>query len=406
MDDARADSQTSRADAGGGGRTMRVLLWSPPGSGEGRYGGVRTYSARLYAAAPSGTVRVTLAHGAGDQPAWPRYERQHLVSPLFPRSTLLRRALFGVRGAAWIRAHRDEFDVFHGMTAFHSTIQPALAAKRAGIPTVVFIANSGSEISPSGSLHRILGSARRRAEALRSVDAIVSMSREIGDELRALGVREEAIVRIPNQCDVRRFQPCQTSAERSQARHRLGWKDRWTIVMVGELVPRKRPHLLIEALGELVARGIDAQLALVGPLNDPAYAVQLRGMAERPELRDRVIFELDNKIVDVVYRGSDAFCLPSMNEGMPASLIEAAASGLPCLASRFSSAAECIVEGASGHVLDEGPDLAARIADHLRRFHDDREHAARFGAHRTRTTWSATSAPRPHGPRTSGCSGA
>ena len=359
--------------------TMRVLLWSPPGSGEGRYGGVRTYSARLYAAAPADSVRVTLAHGAADQPKWPRFASQHLISPLFPSATLFRRASFGRRGAAWIRAHSRDFDVFHGMTAFHSTIEPALAAKRVGLPAVVFIANSGPEIAPEGLLHRMLGSGRRRGEALRSMDAIISMSREIGAELRSIGVREDAIVRIPNQTDVRRFRPCSGPGERAESRRLLGWADRWTILLVGELVPRKRPHLLIEALEMLVQRGINAQLALVGPFNDPAYASRLRAMADVPAVRGRVLFELDNRTVDIVYRGSDVFCLPSINEGMPASLVEAAASGLPCLASRFSSAAECIIEGQTGRVLDEAPDLAAQIAECLRSYHDNQTLAELHG---------------------------
>lgn len=398
MKDTAVHTMDSSATDAGSLAPMRILLWSPPGSGEGRYGGVRTYSARLYAAAPTATTRVTLAHGATDQPAWPRFDSQHLISPLFPKPSLLRRAIFSRVGGSWIRAHRNQFDLFHGMTAFHSTIDPAVAAKRAGLPAVVFIANSGPEIVPQGKLHALLGSARRRAAALRAMDAVVSMSREIGDELRAIGVRDEAIVRIPNQCDVQRFRPNADDSERSEARRVLGWPDRWTMVMVGELVPRKRPHLLIEALGHLVKHGIDAQVALVGPFNDPAYADRLRSMAAEPSLNGRVLFEPANKTVDVVYRGSDAFCLPSTNEGMPASLIEAAASGLPCLASRFSSAAECIVEGKSGFVIDESPDLAKEIAERFRGYHDDRAMAARHAeagrAHVVRNfsreaTWSA-----------------
>lgn len=377
---------------------MRVLLWSPSGSGEGRYGGVRTYSGRLYAAAPEDRVRVSLAHGAADQPEWRRFEAQHLVSPLLPDPTLRKRLMFAWRGASWIRAHHREFDLFHGMTAFQFTIGPALAAKRVGLPAVVFIANSGPEIMPVGTLHRLLGTGRRRAAALRSLDAVVSMSREIGEELRALGVREEAIVRIPNQCDVRRFRPSVSPAETSEARRTLGWPDRWTTAMVGELVPRKRPHLLIEALADLTKRGIDAQVVLVGPFNDATYGERLRAMAEEPDVRGRVIFETDNKTIDVVYRGSDAFCLPSSNEGMPASLIEAASSGLPCLATRFSSATECILDGESGFVLDEGPDLAMRIAERLRAYHDDTRlrmrHGARGRAHieagfSNEATWAA-----------------
>jgi glycosyltransferase involved in cell wall biosynthesis len=344
---------------------LRVLLWSPTGSCEGRYGGPCTYSARLYAAAPPSAAHVTLAHGVRDHPLWPRNDRQEFVSEILPRGGRLRQALFIRRAASWIRREHRNFDIFHGITAFHFSLAPAIEAKRRGLPVAIVLANSSVELSTKGLAHALTGVARRRRRWIRDMDAVICLSREIEEEVRLLGVREAAIARIPNQCDIARFRPAVDATERTRCRIESGWPDRFTVLLVGELVPRKRPHLVIEALRLLVDRGIDAQVALVGPFNDARYATVLKDQAMQLGVQGRVIFEPDYRKVEFAYRAADAFCLPSQNEGMPGSVIEASASGLPVVVCDFSSAYDCVRDGLTGTVLRDGPNISQRIAQEL-----------------------------------------
>jgi len=350
-------------------KQTRVLLWSPTGSCEGRYGGPCTYSARLYAAAPREAAHVTLAHGVQDHPGWPRNDRQEFISEITPNGGRLRQALFVHRAIRWIRSEHRQFDIFHGITAFHFSLAPAIEAKRRGLPAVIFLANSGVELSTKGVLHRLSGAAHRRRRWIRDMDAVVCLSREIEHEVRSLGVRDSAVVRIPNQCDVTRFTPAIDAKDRSRCRLESGWADRWTVLLVGELVPRKRPHLVIEAVRKMLDRGLDVQAALVGPFNDARYASILKHQVEYLGMQGRVFFDTNHPKVELAYRGADAYCLPSLNEGMPGSVIEASASGLPVIVSEFSSAHDCVQDGKTGSVLQDGPDVSARIADELIALH-------------------------------------
>lgn len=357
----------------------KVLLWSPTGSCEGRYGGPCTYSARLYAASSRDNHCVTLAHGVKDHPIWPLFREQQLVYPLLPRPNRLKQMMFIQRATQWIDQRYRDFDIIHAVTAFHFSLAPAVAAKRRGLPAVVVIANSGVELSDKGLLHQISGLARTRRRWICDMDAVICLSSDIVNEVRALGVPETAIQQIPNQCDVLRFRPSASECETSEARIALGWPNRWTALLVGELVPRKRPHLVIEAIHQMTKLGLDVQAALVGPFNDLAYASNLMDMAKQLNIQERVIFDTNNRQVELAYRGSNAFCLPSLNEGMPGSLIEAAASGLPAVVTNFSGAKECVQEARTGFILAEGDRLAERIADVFRTIHDSPELARNYG---------------------------
>jgi glycosyltransferase involved in cell wall biosynthesis len=77
--------------------------------------------------------------------------------------------------------------------------------------------------------------------------------------------------------------------------------------------------------------------------------------------------------VEQIYAASDVVMLTSANEGMPVSLIEAAAVGIPAVTTRVGSAPEVVLDGVTGFVTGPDPqdlaDAAGRLLDddHLRR---------------------------------------
>lgn len=60
-----------------------------------------------------------------------------------------------------------------------------------------------------------------------------------------------------------------------------------------------------------------------------------------------------------LYRESDVFLFPSLNEGLPQALLEAMASGLPVVTTELSGAADCVTDGKEGFIV------AARDADRI-----------------------------------------
>jgi glycosyltransferase involved in cell wall biosynthesis len=134
------------------------------------------------------------------------------------------------------------------------------------------------------------------------------------------------------------------------------------VLVVGRLVSGKGYSLLLEALADVVARGQDVTLEIVG--EGPAgEALRARagalGVAERVQWLGAV----GQDEIRRHYEEADAFCLPSFAEGVPVVLMEAMAMQLPVVATRIAGIPELIDDGVSGLLV--APARAGELADAL-----------------------------------------
>jgi glycosyltransferase involved in cell wall biosynthesis len=339
--------------------TIRVLLWSPGGAGE-HYHGPGSFAYRLYSTAQHGRFQLTLAHGVAAQAAYPLFQHQQLIHPLTRSPLSLWRFLNQSR--RWLNNHAAQFDVFHGLAAYQTTVQPAYAAQRLGLPSVVFVANHRVELTDKPGLKGILGLPRRRRAMVKQISGLIAMSEAIYEELRRFDIPERRIARIPMAVDTSRFRPPVDAVERQALREQLGWPDKPTLIFVGGVTKRKRPHLLIEAIGLLHKRGLECQLAIVGPDHEPPYTERMKHRARELRIESQVIWFGFTKDIGPLFRASDFFGLPSANEGMPAALVEAMASGIPSIVTAISGTTDLVVDGQHGRIVAADP---AEIADAL-----------------------------------------
>jgi len=169
------------------------------------------------------------------------------------------------------------------------------------------------------------------------------------------------------------------------------------ILCVGRLVAAKGQHVLVEAARRLAAQGRDVRITLVG--TGPGEA-GLREAIDRAGLDSRIALAgaLNQEQVRELYARADAFVLPSFAEGIPVVLMEAMASGVPCVTTRITGIPELIQNDDEGLLvapsdidtlvvaiarLMDDPQLRARIAAGARRrvdtdFHLERN-VARLG---------------------------
>jgi glycosyltransferase involved in cell wall biosynthesis len=344
-------------------KQMRILLWSPGGAGE-HYHGPGSFSYRLYSNLAPEAFAVTLAHGSVQQGRYERFGRQVLISAL--RGDAYSYWKFLRKGRRFVDRHIAEFDIFHGIAGFHSTMMPAYEASRRGIPTVVFLANHGVELADKSLVKRVLGLPRQRRRMAQSINAIVAMSTAIHRELLDYGVSEARITRIPMGTDTRKYRPAIDERERSDLRARYGLLDLPTLVFVGGVTRRKRPDLLIEALGNLRHMGMDIQLAVVGPEHDKDYCAVLRLRARELGVSQVVRWLGFSTEVHDLLRASNFFALPSECEGMPAALVEAMASGLPAIVTRISGSEDLVADGVNGRIVStDGGEIAEALKQYL-----------------------------------------
>ena len=133
------------------------------------------------------------------------------------------------------------------------------------------------------------------------------------------------VSRIPNGVDPPAALP---APDRIAARWRLGRGD--YLLFVGRLVPEKAPDLLLRAFRG-VAGGVRLVLAGDSSFTDD-YAEQVRSLADA-DPRVVVTGYVYGDVLAELYANARAFVLPSALEGLPIALLEAAAYGLPVVAS-------------------------------------------------------------------------
>lgn len=174
--------------------------------------------------------------------------------------------------------------------------------------------------------------------------AIVCVSQVERSHALSLGIPASKLVVIQN---------CLSglpAADRAAARRQLGVSDEEVCIgFVGRLVRQKYVDRLLLAFQAVAAEHQFARLAIVGAGPEQE---QLKDFARDLKVFDRVIWtgEADGP---ALMSGFDVFALPSLYEGFPYVLLEAAARGLPIVTTRVGGAEEVVHNGVNGFVVDD-----------------------------------------------------
>lgn len=154
---------------------------------------------------------------------------------------------------------------------------------------------------------------------------------------------------VHNTVDERRFQELPA---RDQARRTLGLPDdAFVLVCIGSLTEQKGHAYLLEAMSKVIGSCPEALLLLVG---DGVLRKRLeRDVGER-QLAHAVRFLGNSMDVPLILAASDLFVLPSLWEGLPLVLLEAAAAGLATVATDVGGTQELMVNGETGMLIPPG----------------------------------------------------
>ena len=132
------------------------------------------------------------------------------------------------------------------------------------------------------------------------------------------------------------------------------------IGMVANLRPEKNHHLLITAFSS-VARVIhNVKLVLAG---EDCMDGEVQRFAAQNDVKDRILFLGQRDDIPDLLSIFDVFCLPSVHEGLPLTILEAMAAGIPVVGSDVLGINEVIVDGSNGLLF--APGNAEELAERL-----------------------------------------
>lgn len=153
------------------------------------------------------------------------------------------------------------------------------------------------------------------------------------------------------------------------------------VLFLGRLGPRKSPDVLLRAAKSLRARFPEVHYRFAGDGdidNYKALAFEL-GISDQCDFVDWVTGSEKECLV----RESGVFCLPSRHEGMPMSLLETMAHGIPCITTPVGGIPQVICDGKNGYLTPVGD--ADALAERLSGLLSDPEKRREIGAAARRT---------------------
>ena len=267
----------------------------------------------------------------------------------------LSRGRVDLRTVRALRRHASggRYDLFH----VHGYKALAYAALAHG--EVPLLATDHGQTSQSVQVRLYEATMRRM---YRLVDRVVAVSEPGRGALLRGGLRPERVVTVPNFLTRELAGPATGDVRSAGEAARL--------LVLGRLSPEKGVDVLIQALARRAAGA--ARLTVVG---DGPERRRLEQLTADLGLSARVEFVGYRDDVGPFLRAADALVMPSHREGLPLTLVEALAAGLPVVASDVGGVGELVRDGDNGRLVPPGDvaalagalgDVAGRLSDFRR----------------------------------------
>jgi glycosyltransferase involved in cell wall biosynthesis len=246
------------------------------------------------------------------------------------------------------------------------------AARRSGTPVVVHTLHGIHYLHYRNPLLRRISIGLERLLSRRTDRLVLVSYADLGRAVKHRLAPPDRLTVIPNGTPV----PCALSAEAEvKKRLELGWKLGPPIVGTVARLHRQKGVLYFLLAGEIIsARFPDVRMAVVG---DGPLGRNLRRRARRLKIDDKVFFLGERQDAFELMSLFNIFVLPSLWEGLPFVLVEAATLGKPIVATSVDGVREVIEEERTGLLVPpRDPQL---LAGAVIRLLEDRELASRLG---------------------------
>ena len=214
-----------------------------------------------------------------------------------------------------------EYKVLHSHVRSYASLFIPIAKKH-GLKTIIHSHSTSNGKGISSIIKRVMQYPLRN-----QADFFMVCSKESGEWLFGKKiVNSDKYFMLQNAIDVDAYK--YNIEIRAKYRIELGLKDELTFIHVGRFHPAKNHEFLLNLFSEIHKRNENTKLVLVGDLR-PQIERQIANL----QLESAIILTGNRSDVPNLLQAADCFLFPSNWEGLPVTVVEAQASGMPCLIS-------------------------------------------------------------------------
>jgi glycosyltransferase involved in cell wall biosynthesis len=269
-------------------------------------------------------------------------------------TAFIRHLVFSVRSSAWLRKHRDEFDIVQ--------VNGAITSERSDINAIHFV--HGAWLKSSAHVSRnqrnLYGlyqwlytklNAHWEKQSFQASSCLIAVSDQVKRELIDAGVPDNKIHVVINGVDLEEFCPGVRS------RGELGLPINVPLAFFAGDIRSNRKNL--DSVLKSLVSVPDLHLAIAGALEGSPFPQ----LAEQLGLNNRVHFLGFRSDISNIMKAVDLFVFPSRYEACTLVLLEAMASGLPVITAVTAGGSELVTDNC-GFVLsnpDDIKDLSNRL---------------------------------------------
>lgn len=216
-----------------------------------------------------------------------------------------------------------EYKILHSHVRSYASIYLPIA-KKYGLKTIIHSHSTSNGTGVSAIVKKCLQIPLRY-----QADYLFSCSAEAGEWLFGKkACSKKNYVFLPNAIKISDYQFSEETAKKY--RKELGLDGKFVVGHVGRFHEAKNHLFLLDVFAEVCKHRSDAMLLLVG---DGELRTATADKVKELGLTERVIFTGNRKDVPQLLQTMDVFVFPSVWEGLPVTVIEAQAAGLPCIIS-------------------------------------------------------------------------
>ena len=189
---------------------------------------------------------------------------------------------------------------------------------------------------------------RIEKEASKKATLVVTVSRYSAQKIVQLYDIDEKKIRIvPNGVDLQKFKPTEDC---DKVKDMIGGNCEHIILFVGNLIPRKGLHFLIEAAKEVLNENKETKFVIVG---DGPLRNHLITYSKEMGVSGNFIFlgHVDDNALPSLYTCADIVASPSIQEGQGISLLEAQATAKPVVAFNVGGINEVVTNKETGLLI-------------------------------------------------------